>query len=122
MAVSTELFALVCITSGRWPTEKRARRRDAEPRQHARIVDAVRRIRRDGDSELVLRLLRHGLAVILGVENSSSLTSSRFSPVIVTSTLVPACPPIGMTVSRRGAGRQTCWAKRRSSERKAKGE
>ena len=33
-----------------------------------------------------------------------------FSPVIVTSTLVPACPPIGIIVSKRGAGRQTSWA------------
>lgn len=29
---------------------------------------------------------------------------------MLTSTLVPACPPIGVTVSRRGAGRHTCWA------------
>ncbi len=50
-------------------------------------------------------------AVIFGVENISSLTSSVLSPVIVTSTFVPACPPIGMTVRRRGNGSVTCWAR-----------
>ena len=49
-------------------------------------------------------------AVSFGVEKSSSFASSMFSPERVTSTLVPACPPIGMSVSRRGAGRQTCCA------------
>ncbi len=49
-------------------------------------------------------------AVILGWENSSSFAPSMFSPVIVTSKLVPACPPIGNIVSKRGAGRQTSWA------------
>ena len=52
-----------------------------------------------------------GFAVIFGVENISSLTFSVFSPVIVTSTFVPTCPPMGMTVSRRGSGKVTCWAR-----------
>ena len=51
-----------------------------------------------------------GFAVIFGVENISSLMFSVFSPVIVTSTVVPACPPMGMTVSKRGSGSVTCWA------------
>ena len=29
--------------------------------------------------------------------------------------LVPAWPPIGMTVSRRGSGSVTCWARRGGS-------
>ena len=52
-----------------------------------------------------------GLAVSLGVENWSSVTSSRFSPVMATSTVVPTCAPIGIVVSRRGVGRMTDWAK-----------
>src|SRR6478609_619841 len=51
-----------------------------------------------------------GFAVIFGVENNNSLTSSRLSPVIVTSKVVPTCPPIGIIVSRRGRGSVTCWA------------
>lgn len=51
-----------------------------------------------------------GFAVICGVEKFSSVTSSMFSPVMVTSTLCPACPPIGIMVSKRGSGSVTCCA------------
>src|SRR6056297_1960136 len=47
------------------------------------------------------------VAVMPGCRKTNSLASSTESPLIVTSKVVPTCPPIGIVVSRRGAGRQT---------------
>ena len=49
-------------------------------------------------------------AVIFGVEKRSSRDSSMCWWVMLTSTLVPTCPPMGVTVRSLGNGRQTCWA------------
>ena len=58
-------------------------------------------------------------AVILGLEKSSSQESSMFSPVIATSKLVPACPPIGITVSKRGSGQAHHLGERRRARARA---
>jgi hypothetical protein len=52
-----------------------------------------------------------GSVVIRASENRNSLAPSSDSPVIVTSTVSPAVPPIGIVVSNRGIGRQTDWEK-----------
>ena len=52
-----------------------------------------------------------GLAESRASEKRRAVTSSRCSPVSVTTTSVPAWPPIGIVVNSRGAGRPTDCAR-----------
>ena len=113
-AVSSEVLVLVRVSSARWLTVNA--RAEETPSRETTLASCTPT---DASAATVTRNLfasglpsaaSLGLAVSLGVENWSSVRSSRFSPVTVTSTVVPSCAPIGIVVSKRGVGRITCWA------------
>src|SRR5688572_14111956 len=108
MAVSTALFGFVRVTSGSVLTEKV--RAEETPRRD--ITRASQTHGAASGAMLTVNLFSTtfpsapttGFAVTLGEENKSALTSSIWLPVMATSNVVPACPPMGMMVSRRGSG------------------
>ena len=114
-AVSSEVFGVVRVTSASWLTVK-ARAEETPSRDTTRASwtptgASAATVTRNLFASALPSAASLGLAVSLAVENWSSVRSSRFSPVRLTSTVVPTCAPIGIVVSKRGVGRITCWAK-----------
>src|SRR4051794_21837186 len=100
IAASTVLLGLVRETSGRVLIENA--RADDTP---SRDITRASQTQGSASGAMVTRNLLSealpsgpitGFAVTFGDENKSALTSSIFSPMIVTSNEVPAWPPMGI--------------------------
>jgi hypothetical protein len=113
-ADSSVVVGFVCVTSGYLEMQKT---RGEETPSRVNTLASTKLMGQS--SAIVTRYLpgislpcgsRIGSAVTRGSEKRRSFAPSRYWPPMVTSTVCPAVPPIGIKVSNRGIGKMTDWA------------